>query len=63
MRFIIAAGIVFAVGFLPLYVVGALDPASNPIGLGLLFLAGASLAGILAVIGIVQILWRWIFRQ
>jgi hypothetical protein len=63
MRFIIAAAIVFAGSFLPLYVVGTLDPTSNPIGLGLLFLAGSSLAGILAVTGVVLILWRKIFRR
>lgn len=63
MRFIIAAAIVFAASFLPLYIVGTLDPTSNPIGLGLLFMAGLSLASILAVIGIVQILWQLIFRR
>jgi hypothetical protein len=36
MRFVIAAAIVFAASFLPLYIVGMLDPTSNPIGLGLL---------------------------
>jgi hypothetical protein len=63
MRFIIAAAIVFAASFLPLYIVGTLDPTSNPIGLGLLFLAGSSLAGILAIVGSVQIVWRWLSRS
>ncbi len=63
MRFVIAAAIVFASSFLPLYIVGMLDPTSNPIGLGLLFLAGSSLAGILAVVGAVLIVWRKISRH
>ncbi len=63
MRFVIAAAIVFAASFLPLYVVGMLDPTSNPIGLGLLFLAGSSLAGILAVTGVILIAWRNISRH
>ncbi len=63
MRFVIAAPIVFAASFLPLYIVGMLDPTSNPIGLGLLFLAGSSLAGILAVTGVILIAWRNISRH
>lgn len=63
MRFVIAAAIVFAASFLPLYIVGMLDPTSNPIGLGLLFLAGSSLAGILAVTGVILIAWRNISRH
>ena len=63
MRFILAAAIVFAGSVLPLYIVGTLDPTANPIGLGLLFLAGSSLAGILAVIGVVLVLWRKMFRR
>jgi hypothetical protein len=63
MRFVIAAAIVFAASFLPLYIVGMLDPTSNPIGLGLLFLAGSSLAGILAVTGVILISWRNISRH
>jgi len=63
MRFVISAAIVFAASFLPLYVVEMLDPTSNPIGLRLLFLAGSSLAGILAAVGAVLIVWRKISRH
>jgi hypothetical protein len=58
MRLATAALIVLAASWLPLIVVGLADPAANPIGLGLLALAGTVVAaGLLAVAALLG-LWR-----
>jgi hypothetical protein len=44
--------------WLPLIAVGLLDPSSNPIGLGLLGLAGSLLGAILLPIGLLVSLFR-----
>ncbi len=58
-RWVRAGGIVFAVGSLPLLLVGLADLIGllhdpNPIGLGLLFLAAAIVGTLLALIGVLR---------
>jgi hypothetical protein len=58
MRLIRIACLVLVLGFAPLLVVGALDPAANPIGLGLLSVAASLLAAGLVVWAALRGLWR-----
>jgi hypothetical protein len=52
------ACLVLVLGYAPLLVVGTLDPASNPIGLGLLSVAASLLAAVLIVTAALRGLWR-----
>lgn len=49
MRVVYVALAVLAASYAPLLVVGMLDPTANPIGLGLLAMAGTALAAVLLV--------------
>ena len=57
MRLVYAATTVILVSFLPLLFAGLLDPSANPIGLGLLWLAGSALGIGLYVLA--ALLWIW----
>jgi hypothetical protein len=43
-----------------LLVVGLLDPSANPIGLGLLSMAGTFVALLLLAIATARAVWRWL---
>jgi hypothetical protein len=58
---LICVGILVA-GVLPLLVVGFLDPDSNPIGLGLLFVASQFIAGAVLAVGLFLRIVRWLRR-
>jgi hypothetical protein len=58
MRLVIAALLLPIAAALPLLVVGTLDPAANPIGLGLLFMAASAAAPFLLGFAILRLLWR-----
>jgi hypothetical protein len=52
-------GILVLLGsWLPLIAVGVMDPAANPIGLGLLAIAGSAVGLLLTGAGLVVILFR-----
>lgn len=59
MRVIVAAAVILLVSWVPLFVVGFLDPTSNPVGLGLLAMAGTPIAGIVLAFGLLRLLWIW----
>lgn len=59
MRFIIAAAVILAASWVPLLIVGLLDPTSNPIGLGLLGMAGTFIAAMLGGFHFLLRLWHW----
>lgn len=59
MRLMIIAVLLLVGSFLPLFIVGTLDPDSNPIGLGLLWMAGSAVAIVLFLIGLVMAIWKW----
>lgn len=44
--------------WLPLFAVGFMDPASNPIGLGLLAMAGSAVGAVVIVLGLLASLVR-----
>jgi hypothetical protein len=44
--------------WLPLFAVGLMEPASNPIGLGLLAIAGSAVGAMLIVLGLLASLVR-----
>jgi hypothetical protein len=46
--------------WVPLFAVGFMDPASNPIGLGLLAMAGSAAGTVLIVLGLLASLIRHI---
>ena len=58
MRLVYAALAAVALTWSPLLVVGALDPTANPIGLGLLSLAGTALAVLLLLAAALAAIWR-----
>jgi hypothetical protein len=58
MRLLYAALAVLLLSFAPLAIVGTFDPAANPIGLGLLFVAGSLVAALLFALAVLQLLWR-----
>ena len=58
---LICGGILLA-GFLPLFIVGNLEPDSNPVGLGLLFLASEFIAAAVFAVGLVVLFVRWLRR-
>ena len=58
MRLAYAALAVLALSFAPLLIVAALDPSSNPVGLGLLSVAGTFAAAVLLACAAVRGLWR-----
>ena len=58
MRLVYAALIMLAVSTAPLLIVGLLDPTANPIGLGLLFMAGSFVATVLLVLGLLLAAWQ-----
>ena len=58
---LICVGILVA-GFLPLFIVGNLEPDSNPVGLGLLFVASEFIAGAVFAVGLVVLFIRWLRR-
>ena len=58
MRLVYAALAAVALTWSPLFVVGALDPTANPIGLGLLSLAGTTLAVLLLLAAALGAIWR-----
>jgi hypothetical protein len=60
MRLVVAAIAVLILSFVPLLVVGFLDPSANPIGLGLLSVAGTFIALLLLAIAVALGLWRWV---
>ena len=62
-KLLLICGGILLVGFLPLMTVGLLDPDSNPIGLGLLFVASQFLAGAVLVAGLIFLFIRWLTRQ
>ncbi len=57
MRLVKAATTVIVVSFLPLLVAGLLDPTANPVGFGLLWLAGSALG--LGLYALAALLWVW----
>jgi hypothetical protein len=60
MRLVVAAIAVLILSFVPLLVVGLLDPSANPIGLGLLSMAGTFVALLLLAIATARAVWRWL---
>jgi hypothetical protein len=60
MRLVVVAIAVLILSFMPLLVVGTLDPSANPIGLGLLSVAGTYIALLLLVVAAARGLWRWV---
>jgi hypothetical protein len=58
MRLVCAALILLALTTVPLFIVGLLDPTSNPIGLGLLFVLGAPVALGLLVLAALRAIWQ-----
>lgn len=60
MRLVIAALAVLILSFVPLLVVGFLDPSANPIGLGLLSVAGTFVALLLLALAMARAVWRWV---
>lgn len=52
-----AAGLVICI--LPLFIVGALDPKSNPVGLGLLMVMGTPIVLIVAIVAIAALIVNW----
>jgi hypothetical protein len=60
MRLVVAAIAVLILSFVPLLVVGLLDPSANPIGLGLLSMAGTFVALLLLAIATARAVGRWL---
>ena len=48
----------FTSSWLPLFAVGLMEPASNPIGLGLLAMAGSAVGAVVIVLGLLASLVR-----
>ena len=61
-KLLLICGGILVAGFLPLFIVGTLDPDSNPIGLGLLFVASQFIAGVVFAVGLVVLFIRWLRR-
>ena len=57
MRPVYAALILLALTTAPLFIVGLVDPDSNPIGLGLLFVLGTPVALALLTLAVLRALW------
>jgi hypothetical protein len=56
---LIKAGLAIAVlSWLPLLVIGTLDPTANPVGAGLLAWAGSLLGVVIAAVGLIRSLLR-----
>jgi hypothetical protein len=62
LRLALVAVAVLVASFVPLLVVGFLDPAANPVGLGLLSIAGTFVALLLLAIAVLRAAWRWMRR-
>jgi hypothetical protein len=58
MRTVIAGVVVLVASYLPLLVVGTLDPTSNPVGLGLLTVTGTIVALLLFAVAAIRGIWR-----
>lgn len=58
MRLVLAAIVVMLVSWGPLFVVGTLDPTANPVGLGLLGLAGTCVATALLAAAVILAIWK-----
>ena len=62
MRLAALAVILLVASFVPLIVVGLIDPDANPIGLGLLSVLGTLVAGLLLAFAALRALWRLLRR-
>ena len=62
LKLLLICGAILLAGFLPLVIVGTLDPDSNPIGLGLLWLASQAVAVAVFAVGLVVLFVRWLRR-
>ena len=63
MRLVVVALLLPVVAAVPLFVVGTLDPTANPVGLGLLFMAGSAAAPFLLAFALLRLLWRYLTRR
>jgi hypothetical protein len=60
LRLVLLALLLPVLAALPLLLVGLLDPAANPIGLGLLFMAGVAIAAVLLLVAAVRAACSWL---
>jgi hypothetical protein len=58
MRLVYAALVVLLASYAPLLAIGFMDPSANPIGLGLLAVAGTAAAVLLIVCAALRAIWR-----